>query len=849
MKNYPLPYHMIKTLDKNTIKYLLLESNYNLRKKEGHNNFGKNVSSTIFTCKGYDNFGPVSEISTKSEKTETNNNYHSERKSLLKAINEAIDKKWGPFAALTTISTDHLSIDAIKSNQDLLTALQQLDEIHIFTERKPCDFEDNKAFEDSDDKGCAVYLKDLNLSLKNDKINVYSHFQGNLNNNIAVYALKEEFYNLDFYFELDELILKLKNTQNQIHDYNRNKDLIFSEKDAYALNALEKELAAIQNEANLLNRDLNPYKERHIKIEKEIEIEREKNLPENPYNEHSSHIISKYKIFDISADISKKIKNQTNILLLLEQTGMHTLQMETPQQKLFEDVINKLYSKLKATQQEIAELEKLPYDEPQQKTTPFKKIPSPIQDQIKDKLPESLFNEKKQVISALEDLLNDNSFSSRLFKLKSSIQEILNTIAVQDSSLPNNYEGFIIIIKREITEQENKTNALERQVGIYQEIKQLTLMADEIQEKINNLSKLQFDDHIPIQALGLKFSIQEIRERKIYIENLLVQNRTNSNLFISNKNSMALTTSMINKQIEIIPKLATQIKFYENIKDFNFKLNKMKNEINESSSLPYNNSPPAAILQLERDILEISNQIKKANDISREIQIDSNFSHGNKELIAQQMEEIQKLDQQTKIYRQINELFPMLEKTKQQITELSRIANNNDSFSTKLSEIEEHVTDIKLKKNRLSSIFHEYLTWPKFSSLSDINKKAINDISRLINQQNKEIQKLKQPTKILQDPNQTNSSPAQQSMEPEWLLITTRLKQELDALFPKKTNSSSRQEPLSQKELNSPSKQGSDPLPQKKLNSPSQPKSNSSSQKGIDSPPSSEGTATKRPKL
>lgn len=169
-----LPYDSIQGLDENTVKYALLASNYNYR-RERSVAFQQDVGSTLFTCKGCPNFGPLTANSLGGTKRN-----HSERVSLLSAINTAIANKWGPFENLSPIKGNSLSIEQINANKGLLNALQQLDGIYIFTERKNCDYSKKPDSKEPSDNGCAVYLRNLDEILGGDKLNLYSHFSTNV---------------------------------------------------------------------------------------------------------------------------------------------------------------------------------------------------------------------------------------------------------------------------------------------------------------------------------------------------------------------------------------------------------------------------------------------------------------------------------------------------------------------------------------------------------------------------------------------------------------------------------------------------------------------------------------------
>lgn len=147
-------------------KYLLAMNIYQYRASNKKVVFGQNVASTLFVYQG--NFSkPIAAESKYAREL------HGERLSLREAIVDAVKQQWGPFSALTIEDIpEKLSIENIQKNQRLLHVLKQLDSVHIYTERSPCDYTKNQQDTQSD-KGCEVYLKQLDKTINKNSIFVY----------------------------------------------------------------------------------------------------------------------------------------------------------------------------------------------------------------------------------------------------------------------------------------------------------------------------------------------------------------------------------------------------------------------------------------------------------------------------------------------------------------------------------------------------------------------------------------------------------------------------------------------------------------------------------------------------
>lgn len=223
MKNSEIcKYNSIQGLKKGSTEYLLLKANYKFRENNQKITFYLDVGSTIL-IHGGKHFEPCSESSggVKGDLTQ-----HSERRSLAKAIAEAIKKDWGPFQNknIPPITSDSLSIEDIEKHPGLLEALKELDAIHIFSERKSCNYSNNR--------GCAPYLDELNTILENNKINLYSHLENNLiTNDVAAPIIEKAFYKMYLFLKAEELIFALDNAQKEIEPL-ENKSSDFSDNDA-----------------------------------------------------------------------------------------------------------------------------------------------------------------------------------------------------------------------------------------------------------------------------------------------------------------------------------------------------------------------------------------------------------------------------------------------------------------------------------------------------------------------------------------------------------------------------------------------------------------------------------------
>lgn len=210
----------IEKLDKKSVKYLLIQSQYELRTdllKEAPTQAAKDltfkgdVGSALFIYDGK-HFGPFAAASKGSFAT------HSERESLLRTINEALKEKWGPFGELPFTSILSLPIEQIigqkkQQGEDkkeqaeeekyakLIEVLKKLDKIHILSERESCNFQNNQLYAQAVDKGCALYLKELDELLGNNKIDSYSYLSGRVSTAMGISLVKNKFQELDKYFK------------------------------------------------------------------------------------------------------------------------------------------------------------------------------------------------------------------------------------------------------------------------------------------------------------------------------------------------------------------------------------------------------------------------------------------------------------------------------------------------------------------------------------------------------------------------------------------------------------------------------------------------------------------------
>lgn len=174
MKNEHLK-EKITELDKNSIKYLLIRSNYVFRKdlldsiptqaaKDA--TFQGNIGSALFVYDGKF-FGP---FPAASRGRHFGFEGHSERESLLGLINEAITEGLKPFENLPRLLALPIKKTEETEYANLINLLEKLDEIHILSERKSCDYRENPAYKSAADKGRAPYLEQLDIDLGNNKI-------------------------------------------------------------------------------------------------------------------------------------------------------------------------------------------------------------------------------------------------------------------------------------------------------------------------------------------------------------------------------------------------------------------------------------------------------------------------------------------------------------------------------------------------------------------------------------------------------------------------------------------------------------------------------------------------------
>jgi len=146
-----------------SIEHLLVSDALNYRTSDNRITSGQNVASTLFVWQGQ-RFGPFSSESKGKGQDKTR---HSERLALAIIIRESIKAGWGPFAALKEQNIpETLSIEEIEKDSELLKALQALGEIHIFSERIPCDWE-------KEDDDCKRYLEGLDAAVGERKVHAY----------------------------------------------------------------------------------------------------------------------------------------------------------------------------------------------------------------------------------------------------------------------------------------------------------------------------------------------------------------------------------------------------------------------------------------------------------------------------------------------------------------------------------------------------------------------------------------------------------------------------------------------------------------------------------------------------
>lgn len=209
MKTTTILPESIDSLDKNSIAYSLMYANYKFRKdlmstpaSQKNSPFKADVGSTLFIYQGESSL-PRADISKGTLPT------HSERTSLVAAVNASLGK-WGPFKSLSP-SLRFNSAAELEKNTSVMEALKQLDEIHILSERTPCNF--SKDPKDGD-LGCEVYLDQLNGKLGGNKINSYSYLEKFTPKENAIKLLEEKFNALDKHFKSPSTILKNQQTQS-----------------------------------------------------------------------------------------------------------------------------------------------------------------------------------------------------------------------------------------------------------------------------------------------------------------------------------------------------------------------------------------------------------------------------------------------------------------------------------------------------------------------------------------------------------------------------------------------------------------------------------------------------------
>lgn len=728
MKNHPLPYQSIQDLEKNTIKYLILKSNYKYRKDHTDVTFKRDVASTLFTYNG-EFFGPIARpslaINSKSG--------HSERVSLVRAINAAIEVRWKMFQGLTPIIEDIPSIEQIVGNTDLLTALRQLDEIHIFTERKSCDFSQNLFGDpnEPEDNGCVVYLKTLELALNfnNEQIKLYNHFNSNVDNiKVAAPTLKKEFDKMGLFFDMDTLLSSLNETQEQIDNYLKNKILTFSKNDAPALGLLEETIKEVQKEKNVLDYYIN----RNIEEIKNLKLsEGEKRLELSKYD----------KILTLGSKVDKETKKQIETILALKQTDIFTLEKPTPQQEKFKEKSNALLSRLKEIQKEINSLEKslfeemlkkmnsmaeflnLSHDEIQQKIHPLAEFIDEIEkDFFEDKIIklegsiQDISNELNNLkdpdaLNELNKLNKANDLNELLNELKELLNE-LNEFNELDKSdepnapndqkqyLPTSNEIFINIIKKEKVVQENQLNGLKQQIKIHYEIEYLNLIADKIQEKINNLEKLPNDESSLKEILASKNFLLKAKKEIGLTDNLLTQNKKELPLYNSNKNSLPLIKLKINQLVETSSKLAKQA-FHERMKNLSSKCDETQRQIDEFLK-PTSNIYSSPI-NLKEDIERIEIEIKALSKILEQYRIELDLSV-NDELTISNLQ--QKIINQTQVLTNLEQKY-----AKQSVSpNLAKDLQQQKQLIEKLSE--------PIDLSKLGQKQPEFLPWKKRTASS-----------------------------------------------------------------------------------------------------------------------------------
>lgn len=749
MKSFSLSYPSIQELDKNTIKYLLLKSTYDHRKKK-QLTYSRNVGSTIFVYNG-EPFIPSPAASLELE----SKNGHSERMSLREAINTAIEKGWEPFKGLSKITTPFFSIKNIKDDEKLKAALQKLEAIHIFTERKPCDYRQFGDPDDPEDKGCVSYLEELKheLNFNNEKIKVYSHFSENVSKEKATYALKEEFRNLDFFFDLHKLLPKLNNIPKQIDDYLENKDLISSKKDASILNALEKEIEIMQNEKSSLNHHLNLYNEQcqTIKIKS----------PKNAFDKLFIGIFEKYKkILTISEDIDEKINKQRETILSLKQAGIFTLGELIPGQEKFEEKINELHLRLKETRQKINVLEKLLLNETPPETNSiadFFKLPlneaHPLAEFIAE-IDKDFFEDK---ITELEDSIQN--ISNELNDLKdpnvldelNELKELLDELNRPDEpDAPNNQkqhppisnQNIIAIINKEKFAQENQLNELKQQIKIHYDIKYLNLIADKIQEKINELEKFSDEESSLADVLVLKKFLLKTEKEISLMDNLLAQNKKELPLHDSNEESILFIKLKIDLLVKTSSKLAKQM-FYERVEKLSLKHDEVQQQI-EGFLKPAGNIYPS-LMDLIKNIerMKIKEESLKAVLAQYEIELELSDSDelvmsNIQQKIINQTQVLVTLERKNAFYIKINDFELRTNETQQQILKFSP---NNLSLPP-LSILKKDIKQIQKELAAFSEFCEGRL------NLSANNKAVLLNIKKEIDEQIKAIPNLEQQEKF-----------------------------------------------------------------------------------------------------
>jgi hypothetical protein len=140
------------------IKKLLAQAIYNFR-FSSKTAYEKNVASTLFVYQGKI-FNAIAADSGGQKVREE----HSERRSLFIAIQAAVSNEWEPFSEIdpkSRIIPDFMKVSDLQAHQSLFSILQQV-EIHIYSERPPCDFRANFA-DKNPDKGCAPYFEAVTI--------------------------------------------------------------------------------------------------------------------------------------------------------------------------------------------------------------------------------------------------------------------------------------------------------------------------------------------------------------------------------------------------------------------------------------------------------------------------------------------------------------------------------------------------------------------------------------------------------------------------------------------------------------------------------------------------------------